>query len=236
MKPILFNTEMVKAILNDKKTITRRVVKDSGGNTPQSCKRDKFYKQVDKLNNDMRPYVGFYKDSDVFYIGEEKHIDAIYFKQPYQVGDILYVREAWWKNNGRYYYLADYDLPELVKKQLSKDCKCRPSIHMPKEAARIFLRVTNVRVERLQDIGSLDVFKEGVKPQVPQYDGRFEDFKIEFSEAYNNVQKACKDAFHKLWDSTIKKSELDRYGWNCNPWVFVYEFVRCEKPVEEVKE
>lgn len=68
----------------------------------------------------------------------------------------------------------------------------RPSIHMPKEAARIWLKVTNVRVERLQEI-------------------------------------ALKE-WKNLWNSTIKKTDLDSYGWEANPWVWVIEFERCEKP------
>jgi len=106
---------------------------------------------------------------------------------------------------------------------------------MPKEAARIYLRVSKVRVERLQDISFLDALNEGIEPRITEYDGRLEYSEI--AEAYSiSCQKACIDAFHKLWDSTIKKSELDRYGWNANPWVFVYQFDRCEKPVREVKE
>ena len=181
MKPILFNTEMVKAILNGKKTMTRRAVKDSGGNTPQSCKRDKFYKQVDKLNNDMRPYVGFYKDSDVFYMGEEKHIDAIYFKQPYQVGDVLYVREKFCTayDGEAYFYFADRCTNREQYKLLNYyDAYWRPSIHMPKEAARIFLKVTNVRVERLQDISFIDALNEGIEPRITEYDGRLDPSEV----------------------------------------------------------
>ncbi len=226
MKPILFNTEMVKAILNGRKTMTRRVIKGIS---------DKYYNEDIEVN----PYVTYEYES-----GKEKQMSGTYawffhreyepeftelVKSRHEVGDILYVREAWWKTNDRYYYLADYDLPELVKKQLSKSSKCRPSIHMPKEAARIFLRVTNVRVERLQDISFLDALNEGISPQITEYDGRLEH--PEIAEAY---RISCIDAFHKLWDSTIKKSELDRYGWNANPWVFVYQFDRCEKPVREV--
>ena len=71
---------------------------------------------------------------------------------------------------------------------------------------------------------------KGIEPRITEYDGRLEYSEI--AEAYSiSCQKECIDAFHKLWDSTIKKSELDRYGWNANPWVFVYQFDRCEKPV-----
>ena len=81
-----------------------------------------------------------------------------------------------------------------------------PSIHMPKEAARLFLRATGVRVERLQDIDDDGVVAEGLK---------------------------IGDAFDVLWDSTIKPADLPLYGWDANPWVWVIEFERCEKPTEQ---
>lgn len=74
---------------------------------------------------------------------------------------------------------------------------------MPKEAARLFLRVTGVRVERLQDIDDDGVVAEGLK---------------------------IGDDFDVLWDSTIKKDDLPLYGWDANPWVWVIEFERREKP------
>ena len=87
---------------------------------------------------------------------------------------------------------------------------------MPKEAARIWLRVTDVRVERLQEMTGQDVLKEGlnshVHPQASYFDGN------------------QREMFEKLWNSTIKKSDLDRYGWDASPYVWVIEFERCEKP------
>lgn len=101
--------------------------------------------------------------------------------------------------------------------EISGDAKWHPSIHMPKEAARIFLRVTNVRVERLQEITSGQICKEGVEVEDPY--------------VLNGEEKRY--AFSNLWDSTIKESDLDRYGWNANPWVWVIEFERCDKPESE---
>ncbi|MCM1364685.1 MAG: hypothetical protein NC122_06210 [Faecalibacterium sp.] len=177
-KPILFNTEMVRAILDGRKTQTRRVAK------PQ--------------------------------------------RDPYEIDDILYVRETWNKGYieisdaecsnecwfeeinkydneyfqaiAKYFYRSDY---------LDGECNLlgftwKPSIHMPKEAARIFLRVTGVRIERLQDIDDVGVVAEGM-----------------------NIG----DPFDDLWNSTIKKKDLPLYGWKANPWVWVYEFERIE--VEE---
>jgi len=230
MKPILFNTDMVKAILSGKKTMTRRLIKFPKGTTGRL------------------PSNGFFNASPyLFYPGGIKH-------PRYKVGDVLYVRETWWKTNDRYYYLADYDLPELVKKQLSKSSKCRPSIHMPKEAARIFLKVTNVRVERLQDINGSDCVKEGCAKSYADMEDKLCDYcplpdGSKGSHCYGGNPVMCEGAcckeayenylednavneFQDLWDSTIQKKDIDKYGWNANPWVFAYEFERCEKPNE----
>ena len=116
-------------------------------------------------------------------------------------------------------YRADYtDAEKYYKNGKEVAIRWHPSIHMPKEAARIFLRVTNVRVERLQEITTNQIEQEGVETEYPH--------------VLNGEEK--KYAFQNLWNSTIKKSDLDRYGWNANPWVWVIEFERCEKPGSEV--
>lgn len=214
MKPILFNTEMVRAIIEGRKTVTRRI--DKAWN-------DFCEPLPDFINNKIRTYA-------VQNYGNREHTDYISMcevKMPICEGDILYVRETWWKNNDRYYYLADYDLPELAKKQLSITCKCRPSIHMPREAARIFLKVTDVRVGRLQEITPFDAWNEGCRI----------GNSFPWEEHIPELQQQCRDiVFKTLWNRTIKKQDLDTYGWNANPWVWVYEFERCEKPVEVIKE
>ena len=110
---------------------------------------------------------------------------------------------------GRYFYKASE----------SENFKWHPSIHMPKEAARIWLKVTDVRVERLQDITIEGIRKEGLEP-------RF-NVKDKFSDGI------ARGRFLELWNNTIKKSALDKYGWDANPWVWVIEFERCEKPENE---
>lgn len=87
-----------------------------------------------------------------------------------------------------------------------------PSIHMPREAARIFLRVTDVRVERLQKIDGHGVLAEGVDNghSNPAMGKRWENMQLM--------------AFPALWDSTIKPAARDLYGWDANPWVWVIEF------------
>ena len=209
VKPILFNTEMVRAILDVRKSCTRRIVKGFIPNdavwgytafTPKGCISCR----------------GTFADG----YGEK------FFKLPCKPGDILYVRETWcalpvneaghMRGHSVYYYKADRDLrPEGWRGNW------HPSIHMPKEAARIWLKVTDVRVERLKDITGFGVQKEGIKVEPNECAGKF-DF---ISELFL--------LFQRLWDSTVKKSDLDRYGWNANPWVWVIEFERCEKPESE---
>ena len=266
-KPILFNTPMVQAILAGIKTQTRRVVK-TGSYTPAEIGRNKFYTLRGELNGKPGAWAGFYCDRDVFDGRDGKqHIDAVYAKLPYQPGDVLYVRETWNVNNLReegakveagFIYKAadapDYDfrwvettLDTFAKYEADMSVyfdKWRPSIHMPKEAARIFLRVTDVRVERLQDS-----FNAPITPILAvQAEGiDIGDTCRECLETY--ICPCCVEAldddgttlgecgmldenrgeFSDLWDGTIKKRDLPRLGWACNPWVGVYSFERITK-------
>ena len=195
--PILFNAEMVRAILAGKKTCTRRL--------PNGCVREKYFEYDDWANT-------------VGGSGIKKLRGKEFYEQypPYQPGDILYVRETWHKayNGEKYFYLADKMTNREDRKLLDyNNVKWHPSIHMPKEAARIWLKVTDVRVERLQDIDGKGCVKEGIKEEL------LKDVGEEF----------VKGMYHDLWDSTIKKSDIDRYGWKANPWVWVIEFERCDK-------
>lgn len=210
IKPILFNTEMVRAILDGRKTCTRRVAK----NVPDHTHR------IEPVYENGRFQFDCFYSSYVAALDADADFCMPCFP-PYQRGDILYVRETWckgsWMNKKeRYYYKADDN---------DFHCVWHPSIHMPKEAARIWLRVTDVRAERLQECGEgwcIDIEKEGIAtPQDPILyisDDAFHD--------------ALRMEFQKTWDKTIKKSDLDCYGWNANPWVWVIEFERCEKPKE----
>lgn len=196
IKQILFNTEMVRAILDGKKTCTRRIVK---GAIPD----DAMWGYTMFTPKGCISCRGVYADE----YGEK------FFRLPYQQGDILYVRETWckgsWMNEKeRYYYKADDN---------DFHCVWHPSIHMPKEAARIWLKVKDVLVERLQGIDGKGCVKEGIEEEP------LKDVREEF----------VKGMYHDLWDSTIKKSDIDRYGWDANPWVWVIEFERCDKPKEE---
>lgn len=207
--PILFNTEMVQAILDGRKTVTRRVMK------PQP------------LYYTGRRYIF----ADECCPKKWEDCDNIIETYQYQPGDILYVRETWAfllciecmdegpacnvdpvvyddgdsESEGCFVYKASHPRPERVS--------WRPSIHMPKEAARIWLKVTDVRVERLHDMTLDDFLAEGV---------------VIRPEAFNDPENAYMQArseFARIWDSTTRKSQTV-----LNPWVWVIEFERCEKP------
>lgn len=200
IKPILFNTEMVRAILDGRKTCTRRLVKFLPGENSQ--------------------WTGYIKDGLMLYNGRN---EPCIRKAPYHPGDILYVRETWGEGyeEGTYIYRASDKLAGLPTFKESSTLIYHPSIHMPKEAARIWLKVTNVRVERLQEITEDGAKAEGA------IDNR--GFIHSPENEYDCIHTA-KEHFIKIWNSTIKKSDLDRYGWDANPWVWVIEFEMCEKP------
>lgn len=225
MKPILFNTDMVRAILDNRKMVTRRVVK------PRYCDSvfEMFKDGLCEASIDIPP-----RDNGD---GTTTHFVRAYVpcKAPYRPGDILYVREAFHQTpNGQYWYKADnlckgctedgFCIPRGVK--YHKTCKIcdyydgyqnikwRTSIYMPREAARIFLKVTDVRAERLWEIDGRGILAEGIDDgsSNPAMGKRFE-----------NMQRM---AFQRLWNSTIKKADRALYGWAANPWVWVIEFER----------
>lgn len=188
--PILFNTEMVQAILDGRKTVTRRALKP-----PFEVHPNGFITKP-RGNERLCPY-----------------------EPPYQPGDILYVRETWCKNadSKEYYYAANRKAGACAPYGL----KWHPSIHMPKEAARIWLKVTDVRVERLQDIDDASAKAEGANWKNGKHVG-FEE----------KLQRSAIERFAEIWDSTIKKDDLESYGWDANPWVWVIEFERCAEQEE----
>lgn len=207
IKPILFNTEMVRAILEGRKGATRRSVK---GYIPD----DAVWGYTAFTPKGYISCRGTFADG----YGEK------FFKLPCEPGNILYVRETWKKAPNGYYYYEDWQ-----KNDIADITKWKPSIHMPKEAARIWLKVTDVRVERLQDITEEQACMEGTDPwDEACYENN--GWHPTLSDPDSGGDPNMIDGFHKLWDSTIKKSDLDRYGWNANPWVWVIEFDRCEKP------
>lgn len=220
MKPILFNTDMVCAIQEGHKTVTRRVVKvplqiwcDHGGQ--HEFIRDDFIEGTH--------FTGFVCKKCGYGVCSPHRkfpVGSSWIRPPYRSGDILYVRETFridYLSNipgtGRIHYKADGSysdfsfMPERYEMMRRAQLKpgWRPNENMPREAARIFLRLTDVRVERLQEM--------------PPYDIAFEGFRKQ------------KD-FIALWNSTIKPSDRALYGWDANPWVWVIEFERISR--EEV--
>lgn len=188
MKPILFNTEQVRNILDGCKTQTRRPLRYQPAPNWDACE-----------------HIG---NAWCFYDSRDPDFHGYVREKPYQVGDILYVRETWVPcatidsmidDINLYAYRADYNAGELNWLDERK-IKWHPSIHMPKEAARIFLKVKNVRVERLQDMTHEDCRKEGSVP------GSWLDEKVEFELDWNAIY--------------AKRG----YSWESNPWVWVYEF------------
>lgn len=227
IKPILFNTEMVRAILDGRKTCTRRICKDANEYTVPDME---FY------NADKRTYA-------VHNFADKKHTEKLSIAErtcPICPGDILYVRETVWQKIGYYLDIDGETKPSWYNefKYIASDKKPetgwnyswakRPSIHMPKEAARIWLKVTDVRVERLQEITEKQACMEGTDPwDEVCYENN--GWHPTFSDPDSGGDPNMIDGFHKLWNSTIKKSDIDRYGWDANPYVWVIEFERCEK-------
>lgn len=199
--PILFNMEMVQAILDGRKSCTRRIVKPKQfvGLLPDKCKNGIPEKFLEEKKVMFKPYCD---------MADAELISAAY-KAPCQIGDILYVRETFIQAAAHIFWYKADDKPWMSQGLLWK-----PSIHMPKEAARIWLKITDVRVEKLQEITLDGIRKEGLSSMTVHVG----DMEIALEE------------WKLLWNSTIKKSDLDRYGWGANPYVWVIEFERCEKP------
>lgn len=213
-KQILFNTEMVKAVLDGRKMQTRRVF---------SKTQLKYFYYAQKLG-EMSSLDNLHENDFAF---------ILQFSQ-YKVGDILYVREksyfvdcdcqSPWQCSPQGWYATD----EVSYSGIRCSVETIPSIHMRKEYARIFLKVTNVRVERLQDISDEDCIKEGIV-EVTKDNQVFKfciyDKKDYSSTPWQDMPRNPQEVYKKLWNSTSK----DGYKWEDNPYVFVYDFERVEK-------
>lgn len=259
MKPILFNTEMVKALMEGRKTMTRRLVKNKDIINAWDCEAD---------------------GTPVAWIDQGTG-DSYAPTTPcrYQPGDILYVRETWTElcyvdpdgythyDQTLYYYAAD-GTPDITLVDADgfelddQRIRWKPSIHMPKEAARIFLRVKSVRVERLQAITDEDAIKEGIvrmfdhlsDTEYAAWANRAAIGKAKTDWGWNNYlwhgdfgscgtgnrksdawpyqssgYDAPRDSFSSLWNLTVDLKDWDTYGWDANPWVWVIEFERISK-------
>ena len=189
-KPILFNTDMVRAILMGQKTQTRRVIKPQPTNP--------------RWNN-----IGWLGWNDGH---------GYRTKPPCEDGDVLWVRETWsttdkcglypnWPTDG-IHYIYKADDPDC---SAAKEARWYPSIHMPKQAARVFLRVKDVRIDGLQAMDEEAAIAEG------------------FADSPAGTGSSL-TRFAEFWDKTIKREDLREFGWHADPWVWVIEFERCEKP------
>jgi len=191
-KPIIFSTEIVQAILDNRKTMTRRVIKKDVSN---------------RFDIDVDGSVVAYIDQAT---GDSYNLIDI---APYQVGDTLWVREAFCEIPYKYEHIlienGHITVPKIAYKVDSKIDYTgiwKPPIHMPKGLARIWLKITNVRIERLRDITFDDCISEGML-----------NYGI-----YVNIYAA----FHDFWD---KLNAKHGYGWDKNPWVWVIEFERVRR-------
>jgi hypothetical protein len=231
--PILFSTAMVQAILDGRKTMTRRELKMQ---ITETWMDDFVPTPVKEQHIDGVPRWEYRSGT--------KYILPI-FRCPYgQPGDVLWVRESfisgcemedgyfkhdehgntitktWYKADGdlNQWYTGDSDFPV-------ENIPWKPSIHMPKSACRIFLEVASVRVERLQDISIDDAVKEGIEPithppynDVKKWGWRFKDY-------IGNSVCLPVASFQTLWQSINGPA-----SWDANPWVWVVEFKRIDKP------
>jgi hypothetical protein len=224
MKNILMNAEMAKAILDGRKVQTRRVLK--------------IPFEADSINVISIGYGGIFDVEFENFDTEEFKI----IKPQYQIGDILWVREpakiieyspvgnygGSWNDcdSVRYEYLADgetrtlLEIPERFKNipKWIKKCQGVPNGCL-KEMARIFLKIADVRVERLFDITQKDIYNEGIEPKT---------YTTDHVDEYTyraDLKDYAYQEFMRVWNSVAK----DGFKWNDNPYVFVYEFERVEK-------
>lgn len=233
-KPILFSTPMVKAILEGRKTMTRRIVKPQiidcsnkhKGYTTASWKEEPISLKCKANSNEW--YCSLCGNG----IGSN---GKSMYKCKYQIGDILWVRETFGYNHAvefgksPFVYKADTNSQTSLTKEKyyangelkQVESYWHPSIHMPKEAARIWLEVTNVRVERLQDISDKDAVAEGIEAN-----SRFGEKVCMWKNylEYDGFPYPI-HSFQSLWESINGKQ-----SWEANPWVSVIEFKRIEKP------
>ncbi|MGU8325315.1 hypothetical protein ACV3K3_01515 [Clostridium perfringens] len=210
MKPILFNTAMVRAILDGEKTCTRRIIK----------------KEIPEGYEPLG-FVLYPTDETEFgnLVFGGKGANVYYAKPPYKVGDVLYVRETWninpsWEFDKNYINLPSKESKYIYKATNDFNGGWKPSIHMPKEAARIFLKVTSVRAERLKDITDEGCYQEGISG-TSFYD-EAEHIQIAGIGLNDSLERT---AFSLLWNSTVRE---EKYSWEGNPWVWIIGFKRIE--------
>jgi hypothetical protein len=211
--PILFQTQMVQAILSGRKTKTRR-------STTALEAYDKSHAPHEFVRDEFREDHWDFFSVSCFAWGqvENPNIKSAYGKP----GDLLWVKETWKKadfpeSDGPFEYRASLENPNaLWNKGIWK-----PSIHMPKTASRIWLMIEDIRVERLQDISEEDAIAEGIERWV---ETRMKSQPMHYKVYTDSDPEALytsspKDSFETLWIS-INGEE----SWNANPWVWVIQY------------
>lgn len=211
-KPILFKAPMIKANLDKTKTNTRRIVKPRYSNTDLLLKEDHNGSRLVEIQNDVPEPV---KNAD----GTTTHRMRTYTEvlPKYNKGDILWVRETWEYNDSMTeVYLYRQKFEEDYKEEFWGRFKWKPSIFMPRDAARIFLEVTDVKLQRLQDISRKEAISEGILEVEPGY---------YLNYLTNNVVSSPIVSFASLWDFVNGKGT-----WDLNPWVWAYTYKMIDKP------
>lgn len=212
-RPILFSTPMVQAILEGRKTVTRRTT------------------GLELINESPDDWTGVFMDKENKWQAECEGWDGYHLKEvkcPYgQVGDVLWVRESFqvfdtldriislkdFKENGVRIYSFKQQEPERVAKYGGETEKWKPSIHMPKSIARIWLEITDIKVERLQDISEDDAEAEGIELVEHNCFKNYNE-----KDPFQFLEDPI-GSFQSLWQS-INGTE----NWNANPWVWVVSF------------
>lgn len=207
---MIFNGEMVRALLDDRKTQTRRPIK---------WKQTRFTEIGEREDGSKWPWSE-----------DAEHACDFWHPCPFgAVGDRIWVRETWNKYGGLLTYRADHDWIDDMRKETVCTAKWVPSIHMPRWASRILLEITDLRVERLNAISPEDAESEGLErtnftgfgdepglPSYPEPDVYFDPLKKQWKEY-------PPEAFAGLWESIYGEG-----SWQTNPWVWVIEFKRVE--------
>lgn len=219
-RPILFSAPMVRAILEGRKTQTRRLVRPQ---PPHDCSEIEKQPRTD-------PYLGCVVSGDSG-IWEDVHSMDYRVRCPYgKPGDRLWVRETWRVDglDRRGALMHGKDVCMESGASFYADCECDsaladgpwiPSIHMPRWASRITLEIVNVRIERLQDISEEDAIAEGIRPvRVGLTDRAFE------WDSFSDATYTANEAYAALWESINGPG-----SWDANPWVWVVEFRRVDK-------
>lgn len=211
-RPILFNTAMVQAILENRKGATRRLIKLHPG------------EDAHKSDDGMALHAVHME----YGVAVERTITP-----PYKPGDVLWVRETWMceteqgvPTGGYIYRATDYPEPDG-----GLPLKWRPSIFMPREAARLFLRVTNVWPEKLRAITDKQAIKEGAVYRERVGLGLESGWNMGGLPHPQYLQRSSRMAFAALWNSTIKRKDEPRFGWGANPWVWAIQFERISEEV-----